>query len=257
MRRITIDNTNLSVSRISFGTGSLHHWLRLLDAAFSAGVTHFDTSPYYGFGVAESDLGEFLHGKRDRVTVATKIGLYSPGASTPSILSVWRRKLAGKFYPQIAEPRIDWTLEAAEKSLAASLKRCRTDYVDILFFHEPIQHMICVDAFVDWLGTQRAAGKIRHWGIAGSGPCVKHWSSTEHPLSTIIQTKDSLDGGEADFVRNAGRKLQFTYGYMNGPESARPENRTIRQALDRNPDGSVVMSTRRLERVYQLADIDG
>src|SRR5438105_7640592 len=55
--------------------------IRLLEAAFDAGITHFDVARSYGYGEAESALGAFLAGRRDQVTVTTKLGLGPPRGS--------------------------------------------------------------------------------------------------------------------------------------------------------------------------------
>jgi aryl-alcohol dehydrogenase-like predicted oxidoreductase len=49
--------------------------LRLLEAAFDQGITHFDTAPLYGAGLAEEVLGRFCKGRRHNVTITTKFGL--------------------------------------------------------------------------------------------------------------------------------------------------------------------------------------
>ena len=50
----------------------------MLERAFALGITHFDVARAYGFGRAEGILGKFLRGRRDQVTVATKLGLHPP-----------------------------------------------------------------------------------------------------------------------------------------------------------------------------------
>ena len=80
MRYITIKNTDIKVSRLAFGTASLHHIfsrkkrLNLLEDALMLGISHFDTSPYYGYGLSEIDLGLMSKGRRDHVSITTKIG---------------------------------------------------------------------------------------------------------------------------------------------------------------------------------------
>ena len=80
--RKPIDGTDIEVSRLGFGTSSLHHLLSrrdrrsLLLHAESVGITHFDTAPYYGYGLAERELGLALRDRRSRITVTTKVGLY-------------------------------------------------------------------------------------------------------------------------------------------------------------------------------------
>ena len=251
MRRIQIDDTDLTVSRISFGTNSLRHspWrsdrLRVLEAALDSGITHFDTSPYYGFGLAETDLGHFLRGRRDRVSLASKIGLYSPSEGQPNSALLWGRKLAGRVAPSLARARVDWSLKTAEESLERTLKRCRRDFLDILFLHEPDTSVIKSDEFVAWLEGRRAAGCVRYWGLAGEAEAVQEWTAARHPLARITQTRDSLQKRQADFALEANRRLQFTYGYMSATGSTERGPSVYAEALVRNATGSVIMSTRR------------
>src|SRR6476469_451778 len=84
MRRQILGPSLMEVSRLGFGCVKLtthrerSDAVRILDQAFALGITHFDVARAYGFGRAEYILGEFLRGKRDRVTVATKFGLVPP-----------------------------------------------------------------------------------------------------------------------------------------------------------------------------------
>ena len=100
--KVLIDKVNIEVSRIGFGTASLHHVLSkknrhdILQTSIDLGITHFDTAPYYGFGLAEVELGSVLSSKRDSVTISTKVGLYPKGNSSSSILNVWAKKISSK-----------------------------------------------------------------------------------------------------------------------------------------------------------------
>src|ERR1700731_1152628 len=83
LRRI-LGPTAIGVSALGYGCTHLttfrsrkEAW-RLLEVALAEGVTHFDVARGYGFGRAEGILAEFLQGKRDRVTVATKFGIQPP-----------------------------------------------------------------------------------------------------------------------------------------------------------------------------------
>lgn len=264
MKSVLIENTLLRVSRIALGTAKLHHIfsqsgrLRLLQAAYDNGITHFDTSPYYGFGLAEADLGVFLKGRRDKVTIATKVGLYPPGAAARGGLSAWTRKAAGKLYSPCSAPVINWHVEAAQKSLDESLKRLRTEYVDVLFLHEPDPALVNSDEFLTWLNNQRSEGKIKYWGLAGLSNFLINWIKINDPLSMIIQTKDSINNKEADFVINYGRRLQFTYGYLSSALRSGgqvPVRDLLHMALRRNQYGAVIYSTRRPDRIKGLTEV--
>jgi aryl-alcohol dehydrogenase-like predicted oxidoreductase len=89
----------------------------IVDEALDQGVTYFDTGPAYGKppGTSEAFLGEALAGRRQAAVVSTKVGSFSlrmPGSAPASRRSI-------RF------------------ALEASLRRLRTDYVDLLYLHQP------------------------------------------------------------------------------------------------------------------------
>lgn len=257
-----IENTAIAVSRLSFGTGSLHHLFRsttqqnLLGCAGYSGITHFDTSPYYGYGLAETALGVYLRGKRHGVTVATKVGLYPWGGASTHATSVWARKAVGKLVPTLSLPQVNWQVDRAKASLRQSLKRLRTDYVDFLFLHEPDIDLVKTDEFSRWLESEFQSGAVRSWGVAGIAERVAPWVRSHSSLSQVVQTKDSLDGLQANFMLDSGRHLQFTYGYLSSQVATGADMRldkVIQHALERNPTGSVVFSTRSPARIADVA----
>ena len=264
MRSVALPRTEIHVSRLSFGTASLHHLVtssrrqELLAAAFDHAFTHFDTAPYYGFGIAEEELGRFLRGRRGGVTVATKVGLYPPRDIYPNTASVWLQKAAGGVFPTLSRPIIDWSIAAAARSLDRSLRRLRTDWIDLLLLHEPASTAVESEIFLDWLKEERSKGKIRAWGLAGHAECMNTWLSTNHPLGMVLQVQDSLMRKEADQLIRYGRDLQITYGYLSA-NSALPRSLAVTEilerAMQRNAIGSIVVSTRRLEHMSELAAV--
>ena len=261
---IVLPDTDLKVSRLSFGTASLHHLYTrqarqsLLEAAFNIGITHFDTSPYYGYGMAEQELGVFLNRRnRNAISIATKVGLYPPSTQTQSISGILLRKAFGKFFPALSRPFFNWTISVAEQSLNRSLKRLKTEYIDILFLHEPDPSLIDSDEFLSWLERQRNQGKIRYWGLAGLPDPMKTWVENNHPLSAVLQIKDSLDYQEANVLLMGKRDFQFTYGYLsssNTVDGRDSKSEVLLKALQRNRTGTVLFSTRRLERLAALSE---
>ena len=262
MKQTVIENTDILVSRFALGTASLHHLFssaqrqKLLEVAASAGFTHFDTSPYYGYGLAECDLGAFLKGQRHSFTVTTKVGLYPWGTAAGHAAAVWARKALGKVVSTVTLPDVNWRVDRARVSLQQSLKRLKTDYIDFLFLHEPDENLINADEFMRWIEAEVARGTVRSWGLAGVADKVAPWVWVADPLARVIQTLDRLDKREADFMLASGRRLQFTYGYLSSKrqsDQAIESEVILRKALVRNTTGAIIVSTRRAERIPGLA----
>lgn len=263
MKNTLIENTDIRVSRIAFGTASMHHLFRsvqrqqLLETAASAGITHFDTSPYYGYGLAETDLGRFLRSRRPSFTVTTKVGLYPWGHASTDVMTVWARKALGKIASRVSLPLVNWKVGRAKASLYESLRRLKTDYVDFVLLHEPDIQLIQAEEFMHWIETEHSKGTVRGWGLAGVANRVEPWLQTDHPLAKVIQTQDSLENQQADFMFNYGRNLQFTYGYLSSDMEAakvgEPEA-IMKNALQRNSEGAIIFSTRRAKRINQLVE---
>jgi aryl-alcohol dehydrogenase-like predicted oxidoreductase len=264
MPQIVIDGTQLVVSRLAFGTGSIHRAGsrraigRLIAGAIEEGFTHFDTSPYYGFGIAEDVLGEVLCGARETCTVATKVGLYPPGGRAGSRVVVTARKAIGRLVRCLSRAEIDWSVARANRSLNKSLGTLRRERVDVLFLHEPEYALLSADELLAWLERARADGRVRYWGIAACFERCLPFVAAQHPLSAIVQTNDSMELREARQVEQLGRALQFTYGYLSAlrrSERRRSADQVLRAALEANSTGAVIVSTSRADRVSKLSKI--
>jgi L-galactose dehydrogenase len=94
-----------------YGDVSVSEVHKTVDAALDAGVNFIDTSAFYGEGRSEEILGEVLHGLRDKVGICTKAG-------------------------RITRDQFDFSAKVMRASLEASLRRLRTDHVEILLAHD-------------------------------------------------------------------------------------------------------------------------
>lgn len=261
MKQTVLPRTDLSLSRLSFGTASLHHLptssrrQALLRTALDHGFTHFDTAPLYGHGLAERAVGKFLSGCGDDITVASKVGLYPRGGEAASLASVWSRKALGKLFSGMSRPVVDWSVKRASQSLTNSLRRLRRSYVDILFLHEPDPKLLDADEFLTWMERQRDHGKVRYWGLAGEAVRFKNLIDEGHGLTQVLQVRDCLGGMDGHPVLASGRKFQLTYGYLSDAlqrDDDIEHSRVLRGALSRNPCGSVIVSTRRIDHLREL-----
>jgi D-threo-aldose 1-dehydrogenase len=185
MELIALGETGRSTTRLGFGCSSVmgalgrRESLAMLEAAFDAGVRHFDVAPMYGFGEAEGCLGEFLSGHAGQVTVTTKYGIPpEPKQGWKSLARSLARPLL-KVIPGIKQrlatvagnvgktsgPRASFTPAEAQASLEKSLQALRTDHIDLWLLHEAKAMDLVDDGLLRLLEDAVAAGKIGSFGV--------------------------------------------------------------------------------------------
>jgi aryl-alcohol dehydrogenase-like predicted oxidoreductase len=116
---------------------------RLLLAALDAGVTHFDTAALYGFGVSETIVGKVLAPHRDRFMLASKCGMtVEQGDGTVK---------SGRV--------IDGRPAALRATAEGSLRRLRTDVIDLYYLHR-WDKAVPIEDSVGELSRLVAEGKV-------------------------------------------------------------------------------------------------
>jgi D-threo-aldose 1-dehydrogenase len=184
MESIELGTTGRRTTRLGFGCSSLmgalgrKESLAMLEAAYDAGIRHFDVAPMYGFGQAESCLGEFLARRRADVTVTTKFGIAPP--KRQGMLSMARsvarpvlRMIPGlkKSMLRVAstaaapQKRPQFSCEEARASLERSLRELRTEQIDIWLLHEATVEDLTDNGLLRLLEDAVAAGKIGTFGV--------------------------------------------------------------------------------------------
>lgn len=116
--------------------------------ATELGCTFFDTADVYGWGHSEDLLGEALEGRRDEVVLATKVG--------------------GDFYH--GGVRMNFDPGYIGFALERSLRRLRTDRVDLYQLHNPPPELMGDPSTYDVLESLKAEGKIGHYGVSVHEP---------------------------------------------------------------------------------------
>ncbi len=167
----TLRRAGWQVSELSFGCMSLQgndaENARLLHKAFDQGINYFDTADLYQNGANEETVGKALQDRREEVMIATKVGneLRPDGSG-------W-----------------DWnpTKEYILRAVDESLKRLRTDYIDLYQLHggtmdDPI------DETIEAFEILKSSGKIRHYGISSIRPnVIREYLDRAHILSNMMQ----------------------------------------------------------------------
>jgi aryl-alcohol dehydrogenase-like predicted oxidoreductase len=150
---VDIPETHLMVSRVALGTWAMGGWMwggtdhresiATIHAALNEGINLIDTAPVYGFGVSEEIVGAALDGVRAQTVIATKTGLE------------WRD---GKIYRNASRARI-------MREVDDSLRRLRTDYIDIYQVHWP-DPLVPVEETGEAMRSLYEQGKIRAIGVS-------------------------------------------------------------------------------------------
>jgi hypothetical protein len=182
MRTVFASCLGREVSALGFGCAPLGsrvseaQGLRALNFAFDRGVTFYDVAPSYGYGEAEEILGKFLAGRRDRVAVCTKFGIPRPVVTPLMRLLRPAMRAIAKALPQLpgsgaVETRTSNTgrlrPEEIESSVVESLRRLKTDYIDVLALHGPSPEECTSEAVLQELARMVAKGYARCIAIAG------------------------------------------------------------------------------------------
>ncbi|GKT13407.1 aldo/keto reductase [Acidovorax sp. SUPP2522] len=147
---------------------------RVLLTALDEGVTLFDTAALYGFGANETLVGEILAPHRQRITLASKCGMQGVDANGDGKLV---RVIDGR----------PATLRA---TCEASLRRLRTDVIDLYYLHR-WDRRVPIEDSVGTLGDLVREGKIRGVGLSEVSAATLRRAHAEYPI-TALQTEYSL-----------------------------------------------------------------
>lgn len=216
MKYRSLGGTGLVVSEIGFGAWGIggrtsghtsygdtddRTSLAALRRALDRGITFFDTSSAYGGGHSEELIGQAFEGDRSRVVIATKAGYDS-----------WDRPP-------------DFSPEAIVASVEGSLRRLRTDYIDLLQLHNAPREALEAGAALAALRDLQAAGKIRAWGMSTKSP-AEAMEALRDAQAPVIQVNFNMmdiravTGGllEEAARRGAGviGRTPLCFGFLSG-----------------------------------------
>ena len=186
MEYLQLNHSDLTVSRFcmggcpmggfDWGNTSQQDFIKAIHTALAEGVTFFDTADTYGLGQSERTLAEGLGAHRKEVVIQTKFGVRAGNGKTMIDNSpVWMRE-----------------------ALDRSLKRLKTDYIDIYVVHY-WDRITPPEEIIDELERQKAAGKIRYFGLSNVRPaelehCVPYkgkFVTAQHEFSLCCRNREA------------------------------------------------------------------
>jgi L-galactose dehydrogenase len=223
-----LGRTDLNLPAIGFGTSTLGNafgdidpaeGVKAVHQAVDSGINFFDSSPYYGITLSETRLGEALEGRRDRAIIATKCGRYGLD-------------------------EFDFSAKRVTASIDESLRRLRTDYIDLFQVHDvefgDVQQI--VHETVPALRKLQQQGKARYIGITGYPPKVLRRIAEAVPVDSILSychynlLNTEMDDVLAEFARERGIGLINASGLCmgllteQGPPDWHPAPPEVREA---------------------------
>ncbi|WP_346676836.1 aldo/keto reductase [Erysipelatoclostridium sp. An173] len=172
MEKRELGKSGLVTSKMGFGCMGLNYhrgvakdrneMIKVVLEAIDAGITMFDTAAVYGPYTNEELVGDALVGYRDKVQIATKGGFKIDGLNN----------------------ELDSRPESLRKQLEDSLKRLKTDYIDLYYIHR-VDPNVPIEDVAMAMKQFKKEGLIKHWGLSEAGVETIRRAHKVEPLAAV------------------------------------------------------------------------
>lgn len=172
MEKRELGKSGLVTSKMGFGCMGLNYhrgvakdrneMIKVVHEAIDAGITMFDTAAVYGPYTNEELVGDALVGYRDKVQIATKSGFKIDGLNN----------------------ELDSRPESLRKQLEDSLKRLKTDYIDLYYIHR-VDPNVPIEDVAMAMKQFKKEGLIKHWGLSEAGVETIRRAHKVEPLAAV------------------------------------------------------------------------
>ena len=231
MQTIALGSSGRKTTRLGFGCSSVmgsmgrKDSLATLDAAYDAGLRHFDVAPMYGFGEAEACLGEFLARHPGDITVTTKFGIPPDAKSMKAKLRGLARPvlkllpgIKKKLQRAVSAPgapvqKVEFTAERAQASLERSLAALRLERIDLCLLHEAEAADLTDDRLLRLMEDAVTSGKVGTFGVG----------SEAQKIPALLRERPAYC-----------RTLQFEWSVLDAPVAPGDAFRIHHRALTEN-----------------------
>jgi aryl-alcohol dehydrogenase-like predicted oxidoreductase len=176
-------NTDLHVSTFGLGCARIGGFFkrqpaefeRILSTALDAGINFFDTAAMYSQGESESLIGRAFRRRRDQVVIASKVGWVLPSQQRliarvkplvrplVRVFGLSRTRLPVAVRGTFGQ---DFSPQHLRSSLEGSLRRLRTDRLDLYQLHSPSLEVVESGGWIEALESLKKEGKIRYYGVS-------------------------------------------------------------------------------------------
>ena len=172
MEKRELGKSGLVTSKMGFGCMDLNYhrgvakdrneMIKVVHEAIDAGITMFDIAAVYGPYTNEELVGDALVGYRDKVQIATKSGFKIDGLNN----------------------ELDSRPESLRKQLEDSLKRLKTDYIDLYYIHR-VDPNVPIEDVAMAMKQFKKEGLIKHWGLSEAGVETIRRAHKVEPLAAV------------------------------------------------------------------------
>ena len=295
MKQVQLPNSTRMTSQLGFGcafsgTVTGQQAADLLDAAYDAGIRHFDVAPYYQNGQAETYLGSFLSSHPD-ATVATKYGLVPPAAQPlyikaaravlgPAVRAIRRKvtKPQKQFGARPLSAKASFRPDDVVKSLNQSLTFLKRPHVDLLLLHEAERPDVEHEGLLDRMRQLTSDKLIGAFGLAGEVDRVSGVYGEHRDFCDVVQFDwDATTDGQRfdnafqilfrvfsrDF-RGLREKFQqdkaFARDWSDDVQLDMSETKNVsalmlKSALITNPDGVTLITSGNVQNIRRNVEI--
>jgi predicted oxidoreductase len=241
MKTIEIANGEISAYEIAVGCMriadmSVKDVSKLITTAIDEGINFFDHADIYGGGKSEEVFGTALKemkGVREKIFIQTKCG--------------------------IRDGYYDFSKDHILEAVDGSLKRLKTDYIDVLLLHRP-DALVEPEEVAEAFSILHASGKVRNFGVSNHNPMqiellsqylnqriiinqlqlsITNTGMIDVGLNVNMQIDKSIDrdGSVLDYCRLNGITIQawspFQYGFFEGVFLDNPKFKTLNDEMDK------------------------
>jgi D-threo-aldose 1-dehydrogenase len=264
--------------------GGRSNGVRLLREAHDQGISYFDTARLYAYGEAEGLLGEAFSHIRNDVIIATKVGILPVRRDLVTRATGKASALLRRIPPLkalVPEPKVQhpefgvFDRKRMLQSLETSLKLLRTDHVDVLLLHECTPDDVRSDEVRAFLDQTVREGKARMYGVAPTAREMGAIAASGAPYGDVAQFDAAIRGGFpiqgsakpalvvthsclGQHFRNMVNRLETDAALreswaravgIEARDRAGVAQAFLANALVQNPDGVVLFSTTRPDRL--------
>lgn len=223
----------------SYGQAEDESSIRTIHRAIELGVTLIDTANVYGQGHNEELVARALEGKRDNIVLATKFGL--------------------RLTDDPEDRRVNGSPAYARRRLEQSLKRLRTDHVDLYYLHR-VDPLVPIEDSVGELVRLKEEGKIGAIGLSEAPADILRRAQAVHPIAALQSEYSLWERHVEEDILAATRELGITFvaysplgrGFLAGNQPTDPTDR--RHHHPRFQPEAVEANSKRFVTIQQVAE---